>query len=73
MAKKTRKLVRAGLTLATTALAEAAVQRAAQNPRVRRKAGEIVAPTGRALKRTVKKVTAKRPRKKKSSKARSRR
>lgn len=73
MAKKTRKLVRAGVTLAAVTLAEAALQEAARNPRVRRKAGEIVASTGRALKRTVKKVTAKRRRKKKSSKARSRR
>jgi hypothetical protein len=70
-AKKTRKIVRTGLAIAATTLAEAALQQAAQNPRVRRKAGEMVASTGRALKRTVKKVAGKRGRKKKSSKARS--
>jgi hypothetical protein len=60
MAKKTRKLVGAGLVLAATTLAEAALQEAARNPRVRRKAKEIAASAGRAVKRTVKKVTGKR-------------
>jgi hypothetical protein len=59
MAKKTRKLVGAGLALAATTLAEAALQEAARNPRVRRKAKEIAASAGRAVKRTVKKVTGK--------------
>jgi hypothetical protein len=67
MGKKTGKLVRTGLAIAVTTLAEAAVQRAAQDPRVRRKAKEIVVSTGRALKRTVKKVTGTRGRKTKSS------
>ena len=63
MAKKTRKLIGAGLALAATTLAEAALQEAATNPRVRRKAKEIAASAGRALKRTAKKVTGKRRRK----------
>jgi hypothetical protein len=63
MAKKTRKLVRTGLVIAATTLAEAALQQAAENPRVRRKAKAIVASAGRRLKRTVKKVTRKRGRK----------
>ena len=60
MAKKTGTLVRTGLAIAATALAEAAVQQVAQDPRVQRKAREIATATGRALKRTVKKVTGKR-------------
>jgi hypothetical protein len=60
MAKKTRKLVRTGLALAATTLAEVALQEAAENPRVRRKAKELVASTGRALKRAVKMVGGKR-------------
>ena len=67
MAKKTKKLVRAGVALAATTLAEAALQEAARNPRVRRKAKEIAGSAGRALKRTVKKVTGKRSPKTKSS------
>jgi len=81
MGIKTGKLVRTGLAIAATTLAEAALQRAAEDPRVRRKAKEIVVSTGRALKRTVKKVIGKRGRKtsqratvrrKKSGTARSR-
>jgi hypothetical protein len=81
MAKKAGKLVRTGLAIAATTLAEAALQRAAEDPRVRRKAKELVVSTGRALKRTVKKVIGKRGRKtsqrptvrrKKSGTARSR-
>jgi hypothetical protein len=67
MAKKTKKLVRAGVALAATTLAEAALQEAARNPRVRRKAKEIASSAGRALKRRVKKATGKRSRKTKSS------
>jgi hypothetical protein len=65
-AKKTRKLVRTGLTIAATTLAEAALQQAADSPRVRRKAKALVASTGRALKRTAEKVIGKRRRKVKS-------
>jgi hypothetical protein len=57
--KKTRKLVRAGLALAATTLAEAAVLKAAKNPRVRQKAKDIVRSAGRALKRSAKKLTGK--------------
>lgn len=63
MAKKTRKLVAAGIALAATTLAEAALQEAATNPRVRRKAKEMAASAGRTLKHTVKTVTGKRRRK----------
>ena len=72
MAKKRKNLVRTGLAIVATTLAEAALQQAAENPRVRRKAKEIAVSTGRALKRKVKKIAAKRGRKKTSSK-RSRR
>jgi len=60
MGKKTGKLVRTGLAIAATTLAEAALQRAAEDPRLRRKAKEIVVSTGRTLQRTVKKVIGKR-------------
>jgi len=59
MGRKTGKLVRTGLAIAATTLAEAALQRAAEDPRVRRKAKEIVVSTGRTLQRTVKKVIGK--------------
>ena len=81
MGKKTGKLVRTGLAIAATTLAEAALQRAAEDPRLRRKAKEIVVSTGRTLQRTVKKVIGKRGqkisqratvRRKKSGTARSR-
>jgi len=60
MGRKTGKLVRTGLAIAATTLAEAALQRAAEDPRLRRKAKEIVVSTGRTLQRTVKKVIGKR-------------
>jgi hypothetical protein len=66
-AKKTRNLVRTGLTIAATTLAEAALQEAAENPRVRRQAKALVTSTARSLKRAVKKVTGKRARKAKPS------
>jgi hypothetical protein len=66
MAKKTRKLVRTGLVIAATTLAEAALQQAADNPRVRRKAKAVLASAGRTLKGTVRKVTGKGSRKNKS-------
>jgi hypothetical protein len=54
--KKTRKIVRAGLGLAASTIAQVALEEAAEHPRVRRKAKKIAASTGRALKRTAKKV-----------------
>jgi hypothetical protein len=54
--KKTRKILRGGLGLAASTIAQVALEEAVEDPRVRRKAKKIAASTGRALKRTAKKV-----------------
>jgi hypothetical protein len=50
MARKRKDLAKAGAALVATALVEKAIQKAAEDPRVRRKAKSV----GRALKQRVK-------------------
>jgi hypothetical protein len=57
MARKTRKLVRSAVALVATTIAEAAIQRAAEDPRVRRKAKAVARSARQALQRTGKKLT----------------
>jgi hypothetical protein len=61
MAGKTRKLVRSAVALVATTVAEAALQKAAEDPRVQQKAKaaarsarEVMQRTGKKLRRAVK-------------------
>lgn len=57
MAGKTRKLARSALGLAAASVAEVALQKLAENPRVRRKAKSVARSAKKILKRTGKKLT----------------
>jgi hypothetical protein len=57
MARKTRKLARSALALAATTVAEVAIQKLAEDPRVRRKAKNLARSAAKALKQQKKKLT----------------
>jgi hypothetical protein len=56
MARKKRKLARGALALAATTIAEVALQKLADNPKVKRKAKAVVGSAGRSLKRSGRKL-----------------